>query len=65
MGSGSFVKQNVVIKGRKFTEALLERYISLDAPDVAPDSIIPDAFVQTSKGNMKNIEFVGERKIRL
>eukprot|EP01041_Mallomonas_annulata_P001141 gene1141-2208_t len=64
MGCGSFIKPNLAFQGQKFTEALKERYISLDAPDVAPDSIVPDAFVQTAKGKSKSIQFVGERKIR-
>jgi len=64
VGRGSFVKPNIVKKGRNFTEALLERYISIDAPITAPDAIIPGAYVNTIKGNTKQIELVGERKIR-
>jgi hypothetical protein len=38
--------------------------VAMDAPQIAPDDILPDAFVVTSKGVMKSIEFVGEKKIR-
>jgi hypothetical protein len=61
---GSFVKGNKVTAGCSFTDALKRRYVKEDAPMVAPDSIIPDAFVVTSKGKQKSIEFVGEKKIR-
>jgi hypothetical protein len=44
---------------------LKERYVALDAPEVAPNGIVPDAFVFTAKGTQKTIEFVGEQKIRL
>jgi len=64
MGCGSFVKPTKIFKGRNFTDALLERYVSIDAPEVAPNSTIPDTYVLTSKGRMKAIELVGERKIR-
>lgn len=63
-GSGSFVKSTKVVLGRPLTEALRERYVSIDAPEVAPDGIVPDAYVVTSKGAQKKIEFVGEKKIR-
>ena len=63
-GSGSFVKPNKVSGGRSFLEALFERYVSMDAPEIAPQEILPGAFVMTSKGSLKKIEFVGERKIR-
>lgn len=62
---GSFLKPNKIVRGRNFTEALRERYVALDAPEVAPDAIIPDAFVQTSKGKLKSIQFIGEKKIRV
>ena len=65
-GAGSFVKGNKVTAGRSFVEALKERYVSLDAPEITnpDDSTLPDAFVTTSKGNKKGIELLGERKIR-
>jgi tubulin-specific chaperone E len=65
MGDGSFVKANKVTSGRKLTDALKEKYVGHDAPaTVGPDSIVPDAFVVTSKGHQKSIEFVGELKLR-
>lgn len=64
-GSGSFIKPAKVLYGRTFIEALHDRYVSLDAPPVAePDAKLPNAFVSTSKGHQKSIEFVGEEKIR-
>ena len=66
MGSGSFVKASKVTGGRSFAEALQERYVALDAPQISnpEDSTLPDAFVTTAKGIKKGIEFLGERKIR-
>lgn len=65
MGDGSFVKANKVTSGRMLTDALKEKYVGHDAPaTVGPDSIVPDAFVITSKGHQKSIEFVGELKLR-
>ena len=62
--AGSFVKPNKIQVGRSFLEAMQERYVQMDAPLVAPDNIVPGAFVTTSKGNSKPIELVGETKIR-
>jgi hypothetical protein len=65
MGDGSFVKANKVTSGRLLIDALRERYVAHDAPaTVGEDSVIPDAYVITSKGHQKSIEFVGEIKIR-
>ena len=66
MGAGSFVKGNKVSAGRSFEEALRERYVPFDAPELTnpKDPVLPDAFVTTSKGNKKAIELLGERKIR-
>lgn len=65
MGDGSFVKSNKVTSGRMLTDALKQKYVGYDAPTtVGPDSIVPDAFVITSKGHQKSIEFVGELKLR-
>lgn len=64
MGAGSFVKPNKITKGITFIQALHEKYVELDAPEIAPDDILPNAFVATSKGHLKSIEFVGEKKIR-
>lgn len=64
-GAGSFVKPNKLIYGRSLVEALKERYVDLDAPTISSkDATLADAFVITSKGNQKSIEFVGESKIR-
>mmetsp|Transcript_3249 Transcript_3249/g.5056 ORF Transcript_3249/g.5056 Transcript_3249/m.5056 type:complete len:558 (-) Transcript_3249:81-1754(-) len=63
-GAGSFVKPSKVHRGKTFVEALHEKYVSMDAPQVAPDDILPDAYVVTAKGALKSIEFVGEKKIR-
>lgn len=63
-GAGSFVKPNKLRFGKSFVEALRERYVGLDAPEEVPGDIVPDAFVLTSSGVQKSIEFVGEHKIR-
>jgi hypothetical protein len=64
-GSGSFIKPTKVTYGRSFLEALNDRYVRLDAPTIAEaNAVLPNAFVTTSKGNQKSIEFVGEEKIR-
>eukprot|EP01035_Chromulina_nebulosa_P017427 gene17427-22979_t len=62
---GSFVKPNKIAPSMSLSEALKQRYVEMDAPEIAgPDSKLPDAFVITSKGNKKGIELVGEMKIR-
>lgn len=63
-GAGSFIKSNKISLGVSFIDALKEKYVSLDAPEIAPDDILPDAYVATAKGVLKSIEFVGEKKIR-
>jgi hypothetical protein len=64
-GAGSFIKQSKIDIGKSFLEALKERYVDLDAPEIVEsDSTLPNAFVNTSKGNKKSIEFVGEKNIR-
>ncbi len=63
-GAGSFIKMTKVRQGRSLVEALQERYVSIDAPVIVEDTRLPDAFVTTSKGNQKSIEFYGEKKIR-
>ncbi len=64
-GAGSFVKTAKVNTGRSLVEALRDRYVSLDAPDIVEeDGRLPDGFFTTSKGNQKSIEFCGEKKIR-
>lgn len=64
MGAGSFVKPNKLYFGKAFGAALHERYVKMDAPEESPGCIIPDAFVTTSSGVQKSIEFLGEHKIR-
>lgn len=65
MGSGSFIKPSKIQTGKSFYQALQDRYVSVDAPEVvASDSTLPGLFVSTSKGHQKPIEFVGEMKIR-
>ena len=63
-GMGSFVKPAKITPGRSFLEVLRERYVEEDAPLVAPGNIVPDAFVTTAKGTQKQIEFLGEEKLR-
>lgn len=64
-GAGSFIKPSKISRGRSFVEALRDRYVDLDAPKLVKEgTALPDAFVTTSKGNQKTIEFVGEEKIR-
>ena len=64
-GSGSFIKPAKVSFGRSFLTALNDRYVSLDAPNIADaNGTVPNVFVSTLKGNQKTIEFVGEEKIR-
>jgi len=58
------VKPSKVQRGRNFVEALHDRYVSIDAPEIAPQKVLPDAFVRTSNGKFKSIELVGEKKIR-
>ena len=63
-GMGSFVKPAKITVGRSFLEVLKERYVEHDAPLVAPGNIVPDAFVTTAKGTQKQIQFLGEEKLR-
>lgn len=64
-GAGSFVKAVKLSPFKTFSNALHERYVSMDAPElVGPDSKLPDGYFVTSKGRQKSIEFVGEKKIR-
>lgn len=64
MGAGSFVKPSKLKPGYSFAQAIQDRYVEMTAPEITQDNILPDAFVQTAKGGQKNIEFVGEMKIR-
>lgn len=64
-GAGSFIKPAKVSHGRSLHDALLEKYVSMDAPEIVEkDSTIANASVTTLKGNEKAIEFVGEKKLR-
>lgn len=64
-GAGSFIKPSKVSSGKSFIDALRDRYVSIDAPELADtDANLPDAFVSTLRGNQKSIEFVGEKNIR-
>ncbi|MFX8727597.1 hypothetical protein ABTM60_20170, partial [Acinetobacter baumannii] len=50
-GAGSFIKPNKLLRGKSFIEALRNRYVDLNAPSIVKEgSILPDAFVTTSKG---------------
>ena len=51
--SGSFVKPHTIAPRKSFTTSLKERYVEMDAPIVAPNNLIPDAYVLTSKGVQK------------
>lgn len=64
MGSGSFVKPSKVSKFKTIIEALHDRYVEVDAPEISQNDKLPDAFVTTLKGNLVNIEFLGEHKLR-
>eukprot|EP01031_Cornospumella_fuschlensis_P042926 gene42926-52452_t len=64
--AGSFIRPSKVSQGVSLEKALQERYVSLESEEIAQEGgILPDSFVSTSKGNMKPIEFVGEKKIRV
>ncbi|RYG70078.1 hypothetical protein EON64_01165 [archaeon] len=63
--AGSFIRPSKVSSGISLERALHERYVSLESEEIAQEGgMLPDSFVSTSKGNMKPIEFVGEKKIR-
>ena len=64
-GAGSFIKPNKVVFGRLFLDSLRDRYVEKDAPEISTaENKLPDAFVTTSKGNLKSIEFLGEKQLR-
>lgn len=64
MGAGSFIKPTKLKQPYSFFDSLRDRYVSMEAEQITHDNILPDCFVNTSKGNQINIEFVGELKIR-
>eukprot|EP00752_Nemacystus_decipiens_P012382 g10974.t1 len=63
-GSGSFLKPGKFSVGTSMAEALRQRYVDMNAPLLAPENLLPDAYASTSKGGKKAIEFYGESKIR-
>ncbi|CAN0301222.1 unnamed protein product [Pylaiella littoralis] len=63
-GSGSFLKQGKFSVGIPMAEALRQQYVDMNAPLLAPENLLPDAYASTSKGGKKAIEFYGESKIR-
>lgn len=65
MGSGSFIKPSKVGPRKSFFDALNERYVTMDSSEITlSDSSLPGMFVSTSKGNLKKIELIGEKKLR-
>ena len=65
MGAGSFVKSNKIKAPLSLVDALHQRYVALDAPEITDaDSTLPGAFVTTAKGHVKKIELLGEKKLR-
>ncbi|CAN0315410.1 unnamed protein product, partial [Ectocarpus fasciculatus] len=63
-GSGSFLKPGKFSTGISMAEALRQQYVDMNAPLLAPQNLLPDAYASTSKGGKKAIEFYGESKIR-
>ena len=63
-GKGSFIKPGIAHSGITMSDSLRNRYVSLDSDLSAPNQIIPNAFVNTLKGKLKPIQFIGEEKIR-
>ncbi len=66
-GAGSFVKPSKIAPSVTLVEAIRQRYIPIDDPTIttAADPGLPGAYITTSKGKQKKIEFVGEQQIRL
>ena len=65
MGAGSFIKSSKLKPSYSFYDALKDRYVAMNAPEIiAADNALPDGFVTTASGAQKNIEFIGEMKIR-
>ncbi len=64
-GAGSFLKSNKLTAQKTFLSALNDRYVSIDAPEIAEsDTTLPNVFVSTLKGNNKSVEFIGEKHLR-
>ncbi len=71
--AGSFIKPGkaAAIPRTRLLQALRARYVSEDAPQIVEQGYgdvdgapLPDAFVSTSSGKLKSIQFYGEKKIR-
>ncbi|CAM9598425.1 unnamed protein product [Choristocarpus tenellus] len=52
-GSGSFLKADKLNAGCTMVDALLQQYVAMDAPLVAPENVMPDAYAATAKGHKK------------
>ena len=64
MGAGSFVKPTKLKAPYSYYTAINDRYVAFNAPEIAIENVLPDAFVSTASGAVKSIEFVGEKKLR-
>jgi len=62
--AGSFMKPAKIDTGVDLATTLQSRYVKQSAPLLAPDDKFAGCFAQTKKGGGKQIEFLGERKIR-
>lgn len=63
-GSGSFIRTSKVTSGVSLCAALSDRYGQPHDLPAGAEEILLDAFVRTSKGNQRPIEFVGADNIR-
>ncbi|CAB1119573.1 unnamed protein product [Ectocarpus sp. CCAP 1310/34] len=52
-GSGSFLKPSKFSTGISMAEALRQQYVDMNAPLLAPENLLPDAYASTSKGGKK------------
>lgn len=52
-GSGSFLKPGKFSVGSSMAEALRQQYVDMNAPLLAPENLLPDAYASTSKGGKK------------
>lgn len=61
---GSFIRLAKLDRGVTLTAELLQsKYVAMDAPEVAPNNLLPHV-ARTSSGRDKPIEFLGEMQIR-
>jgi len=65
INSASFLKPSKVDPGIAVSEALKTRYVTLDAPQIAPGNVFAEHHANTVRGRAKPIEFFGEMKIRM